>query len=380
MRSLLRMLVWLSTRWLVAELLVLVSSGNDASHAYERLYLWTRYDAFCEIYGAKYQRVVLPHFYPDEEHQKPWPEPRYNNRGSDIDNKYTFGEFQRRIHTPPTGTPFKPQYKYAALRAPWYKGDKNLTIDMVAGSLLDLGLNTGIHAVNLDPYLESQRFYEKPNPDRKLRGPSLWDAADRNRSSYSYYLERVEAEFQLLRREKNQEGRSQHATTTLKKNIDLGNSIIRTILQLRDESSDWFLYHQLMSYGKLDHNLGIPKRLIRAELDVSSQVPHGRNTVKTNIVDTMTIAWNNSYAKTVLEEKGFHNVSELVKWATNFGNPDADVPYGYSKQNIAHYRLTKTWRWALAEAESSSPIDIKQLDNTCQEAEKSPRRTGIAKT
>ncbi|KAJ0150406.1 hypothetical protein CTA2_459 [Colletotrichum tanaceti] len=202
MRGILPMLLRLATTLLSAELLVLAIAkdtdeltGNLLSHVYERLFLWTRYDAFCEIYGASEQKVVLPQFRPSE--QKPEPDFDYRwNKGSDTDRKYTFGEFQVRIAKKNWHRFFESEKaKYNSLRAPWSDGNSERpTIHEVATRIFNLGFRQPVHVLDLDSTLGLERFAEEPF--RELQDPSLWDREDPWKTDFHYYFENLEAEFQ----------------------------------------------------------------------------------------------------------------------------------------------------------------------------------------
>ncbi|OBR12844.1 hypothetical protein CH63R_05140 [Colletotrichum higginsianum IMI 349063] len=300
---------------------------------------------------------MLPQHRPKNKKDKPWPYPRFANIGDGEDGKFTFGQFQARIQ----GINWDPKRmlpedveKYNSLKAPWSNPDgKTPTIHEVAEQLMELGFNEQLVVAEFDPTLTKERFLEAPKkeaPKKKAKHPSLYVAADPYRSPYSYYIERVEEQFQSYRAR----GGRKHAAI-LKKNNDLGREILECIVTLRREDVMKQLYTQMQDDldDDLRRGLEIPKNLIVARLGEPSLVPGGKPYPKLYIDQTMDNAWNDAATRERLEAKGFKSVDQLVDWAKKLGNPAETLPQRWTKSNLSHFRAAKTWRWALAKSRSS---------------------------
>ncbi|TKW54853.1 hypothetical protein CTA1_3953, partial [Colletotrichum tanaceti] len=345
-------------------------------------------------------------FRPSE--QKPEPDFDYRwNKGSDTDRKYTFGEFQVRIAKKNWHRFFESEKaKYNSLRAPWSDGNSERpTIHEVATRIFNLGFRQPVHVLDLDSTLGLERFAEEPF--RELQDPSLWDREDPWKTDFHYYFENLEAEFQHVfrsysRSQPQAQARAQAPASwrdvvvgssqvswrdvvvgssqvvaedsakraaklaILKKNHELGMELVEVILTLRIEAHKRHFFKQL-SGKKYDGSyilkkLNLAVDIIQAEHNTKSQVPDGRGYPEVDIERTMNNAWNDAETQERLRGKGFTSEKDLVKWARNLGNPDVDVKYGYSDDNMKHFRNLKSWAWMLAMAKSPEDINIKEFN------------------
>ncbi|KAK6221225.1 hypothetical protein QIS74_04793 [Colletotrichum tabaci] len=267
---------------------------------------------------------MLPQHHPKNKKDKPWPYPRFANIGDGEDGKFTFGQFQARIQ----GINWDPKRmlpedvdKYNSLKAPWSNPDgKTPTIHEVAEQLMELGFNKQLVVAEFDPTLTNERFHETPK--KKSKYPSLYDAADPYRSPYSYFIERVEDQFQSYRAR----GGRQHAAI-LKKNNDLGREILNCIVTLRREDVMKHLYTQMQDDldDDLRRGLNIPKNLIVAKLEEPSLVQGGKPYPKLYIDRTMDNAWNDAATRERLEAKGFKSVDQLIDQDLEVGTGHVEV-------------------------------------------------------
>ncbi|KAF4922467.1 hypothetical protein CGCVW01_v005240 [Colletotrichum viniferum] len=181
-----------------------------------------------EIEGADKQKHMLP------QHTgkgKPSPFPRYANKGSEPNNKLTYGQFQARIEGLEWAKMLpQDKAKYEQLKAPWSDVDgKTPTTYQCADQLMEMGLNKQLEVTEFDTTLENKRF----SADCKLKrggNPSLYNKDDPFNWAYSYFSERVEKQFQDFRSKDDPK-----FIAVIEKNNNLGKELLESITTLRAE-------------------------------------------------------------------------------------------------------------------------------------------------
>ncbi|KAM0323765.1 hypothetical protein ACHAQA_008702 [Verticillium albo-atrum] len=337
----LRTLPLASLVWLFLQLAAF-TAASEASGGYERMLLWTRYEAFGEIEGIDKQTDLLSQLVLHKWHKE---------KGTGPNGQFTYAEFMARIEGDHKDD--RRFAKYKDLKAPFSDpGGRTPTIEECDKQLKAV-LKDKIKSVNVEA-IDDKLIKSAFAPPKTPKKPgNLYDKDDKYNSPYAYLIDRTEGYFQALRIKYKDDA---DKTVIINRYRDSGNEYLERSATLRFEASKMHLYKQLKDDRTTDpKNLGLNLKdnQIVTILDDEkvedasgpkirkSAVAGGPDWINVNIQRTMENAWKDKETKAALRERGFKGATGLKKWADNLGNPLDTIKQAFSDDNYNHFRIHK---------------------------------------
>ncbi|EFQ99544.1 hypothetical protein MGYG_02557 [Nannizzia gypsea CBS 118893] len=300
--------------WLVL-LAAPVQADNFLSHAYERLWLWERYQIACAIEGPDKQQSILPFKTQKGQESK-------NNKGTGPDKMLTYTEFITRLDD----KPLPPDV--GKLTPP---GDGRSVTDAVS-ELIKNKVTGELNIITIDPSLRGKNYNKPPEsgggkkPGTNGGSRSLYDPKDPYRTPYTVLFDKLENSLSKYRLDDKNKA-------VIDKHIENLKACSKATVQLRAEKTMDFVAKKLAA-PVADGGLGIDVRLTWKD----STIPGADKYPEIDFKETYEAN------KEKLKNAGFKNRKDVTDWVTRFGDPKYAGKVEFGPGAFSHFRTLVTWR------------------------------------